>query len=58
MDELYRRKVLKEEAAEKAEGALEDDDTREAVKQNRRTIYVKEEERSDAKELLELMGIF
>lgn len=51
-DELYRRRQIKEEAAERADSALEEGDVNEAVRQTKRTIFVTETERKDAKRLI------
>lgn len=55
-EELYRRRQIKEQAAEKAMSAIDEGDVEEAVKQSKRTIYVRESEREDAKKLISLMG--
>lgn len=39
-DELYRRRHIKEQAIEKADSALEEGDVEEAVRQNKRTIFI------------------
>lgn len=57
LNQLYRRRQIKEEAAEKTESALEEGDVDQAVKQKKRTIFVTETEREDAKTLIRLMGI-
>jgi flap endonuclease-1 len=57
-DELYRRRQIKEQAFERADTALDEGDYEEAVKQTKRTIFVRESEREDAKILVELMGKF
>ncbi len=36
--------------------AIDEGDVEEAVKQSKRTIYVRESEREDAKKLISLMG--
>lgn len=58
LDELSRRRELKEEAIEKAERAREEGDGAEVAKQAQRSLFVRKTERDHAKELIRLMGNF
>ena len=57
LDELYRRRQIKEEALTKTESAREVGDIEEAVRQSKRQIFISSQEREDAKQLLRLMGL-
>lgn len=55
-DELYRRRQLKEEALARSDTARDLGDIEEAVSQSKRSIFIAQQEREDAKTLLTLMG--
>ena len=55
-DELYRRRQLKEEALARADSARDLGDIEEAVNQSKRSIFITQQEREDARTLLTLMG--